>query len=80
VTRLAPPSFELSIVPTREAQMRVGGRGTSGLYYILEGTSNLNPPVTEAPWTNVADGAGIFSFSGRFLGQTRATFLSVLSP
>ena len=81
VTYLAPPSFELSIVPARGSQMQVGGRGTPGLYYILEATSNLNPPVTWKPLgTNVADGTGLFSFLDDFSGQTARRFYRAFSP
>lgn len=81
LTRVEPPAVSLSLARSTDTQMQIGGRGVPGLIYVLEGASNLKPPITWKPLgTNVAGSNGSFSFLDDYSGRVVARFYRAWSP
>jgi hypothetical protein len=76
----APPSVIQPLVLSNGVPV-LSGQGVAGAAYVLEATTNLNPPAVWLPvQTNAADGAGWYQFLD--LGATNAPmrFYRVQSP
>ena len=81
LTRLSAPAVSLSITGPHLDEMQISGRGVPTLLYVLEGTSNLKPPITWKPLgTNVANASGGFSFVDAYTNRTAARFYRAWSP